>query len=108
MSDRDPGEALAENMSKSSDDVSVALASTAPAGKELLQEQKLSGIYRKRQLWYNLRIFVLPLQEADKTMIAMAKKSFSKAKKMDNSITFSPWALNSKSFKIKDACSIPE
>ena len=43
MSDKDSSKAPAENMNESSDDVSAALAtSTAPAGKELLQEQKLS------------------------------------------------------------------
>jgi hypothetical protein len=42
-------------------------------------------------------------------LAAIAKKLFNKAAKdMDDSITLFPWALNSKSVKIKDAWSIPE
>ena len=81
MSDEDPCDAPAENINESSEDVSVPSAATASAGKELLQEQKLSGTYRKHQLRCDLRLFVPPLQEADKTMIAMAKKFFIKAKR---------------------------
>ena len=107
-SDEEPGDTLADSMGESSDDASVASTDTAPAGKGLLQQQKLSGAYRKHQLRYDLRLFVSPSQEADKTMLAMANKLFFKAKEMDNSITLFPWALNSKSVKIKDARSIPE
>ena len=108
MFNDDSGDALADSMIKSSDDASVTSEDTAPAGKGLLQQQKLSGTYCKHHLRYDLRLFVPPLQEADKTMIAMAKKFFIKAKEMDDSITLFPWALNAKSVKIKDAWSIPE
>ena len=94
--------------SDSMDGASVESEATAQAGKGLLQQQKLAGTYRKHQLRYNLRLFVPPSQEADKTMIAMAKKFFIKAKEMDDSITLFPWALNSKCVKIKDARFIPE
>ena len=46
-------------------------------------------------LCYDLCLFVPPSQEADKTMIAIAKMFFIKAKEMDDSITLFPWALNS-------------
>jgi len=90
------------------DDASVQSDATAQAGKGLLQQQKLAGTYRKHQLRYDLRLFVPPSQEADKTMFATAKKFFLKAKEMDDSITLFPWALNSKCAKIKDARSIPD
>ena len=107
LSDDEASTPQAQDMSED-DDSSVSSQATAHAGKDFLQEQKLSGKYRKHQLRYDLRLFVPPSQEADKTMIAMAKKFFLKAKEMDESITLFPWALNSKSVKIKDARSIPE
>jgi hypothetical protein len=69
-----------ESMSES-DDSAVSSDATAPAGKDFLQKQKLSGNYRKHQLRYDLRLFVPPSQEADKTMITMAKNSSRRPKK---------------------------
>ena len=98
----EPGQA----MSEASDGSSVSLEATAPAGKDLLQGQKLSGKHRKHHLRCDLCLFVPPLQEANKTMITMAKKLFSKAK--DDSLTLFLWAVSSKQVKVKDARSIPE
>ena len=67
-------------MQEASDSSTVASADTAPAGQDTLQQQKLSGNYRKHHLRYDLRLNVPTCQEADKTMIKTAKTFFSKAK----------------------------
>jgi hypothetical protein len=90
------------------DDASVQSEATAVAGTDRLQEQKLKGQYRKHHLRYDLRLHVPASQEADKVMIAAAKKFFAKAKEMDPTITVLPWSATSSQAKLKDARSIPE
>ena len=99
---------LDSSSSDSLDGDTVASDTTALAGKGQLQQQKLAGTYRKHQFRDELCLSVPPSQEADKTMIAIAKKFFIKANEMDDSITLFPWALNSKCVKIKGARFIPE
>ena len=94
--------------SDDSDDDSVKSADTAVAGKDWLQEQKAKGKYRKHTLRYDLRLMVPASQDADKTMIAAAKKFIGKAKEMDASLTLLPWSATSKHPNVKDARSIPE
>jgi hypothetical protein len=93
------------HISQTPDDASAA---TAPAGAATLQQQKLIGNDRQHQLRYNVRFFVQPSQEADKIMIAAAKKFFTKAKEMDDSLFIYPWYKSSKWSKVKEPRSIPE
>jgi hypothetical protein len=87
------------------DDASTA---TAPAGAAPLQQQKLIGNDQQHQLRYNVRFFVEPSQEADKIMIAAAKKFFTKAKEMDDTLVIYPWYKSSKWSKFQEPRSIPE
>jgi hypothetical protein len=81
------------HINQAPDDTSAA---AAPAGAATLQQQKLIGNDRQHQLRYDVHIFVQPSQEADKIMIAAAKKFFTKAKEMDNSLVIYPWCKSSK------------
>ena len=108
LSEEATAEEPAQPMQEASDASTVASADTAPAGQDTLQQMKLSGKHRKHHLRYDLRLNVPASQEADKTMIKMAKTFFSRAKEMDSSLTLFPWAVNSKQVKVKDARSIPE
>jgi hypothetical protein len=85
-----------------------ASADTAPAGAATLQQQKLIGNNRQHHVLYDVRFFVQPSQEADKIMIAAAKKFFTKAKEMDDSLVIYPWYKSSKWSKVKEPRSIPE
>jgi hypothetical protein len=85
-----------------------ASAATAPAGAATLHQQRLSGKDRNHQLRYDLRFHVQPSKEADKTMIAAAKKFFSKVKEMDDTIVIYPWFKSSKNSKIQETRLIPE
>jgi hypothetical protein len=85
-----------------------ASADTAQAGEANLHQQKLTGKDRTNQVRYDIKFHVSPSKEADKTMIAAAKKFFAKAKEMDDSIVIYPWFKSSKSSKIQETRLIPE
>jgi hypothetical protein len=85
-----------------------ASAATAPAGAATLLQQRISGKDRKNQLRYDVRFHVPPSKEADKTMIAAAKKFFAKAKEMDDSLVIYPWFKASKSSKVQETRLIPD
>jgi hypothetical protein len=55
----------------SSDDASSA---TGPAGVAVLHQQQITGNNRQHQLRYDLRLFCPPSKDADKTLMAAAKK----------------------------------
>ena len=90
------------------DDDDADSVTTAPAGAEPPQQQKLTGKHRAHQLRHDIRLFVSPLQEADKVMIKAAKKVFSEAKEMDPSSVICPWFKNSVMPKIQLARETPE
>jgi hypothetical protein len=79
-----------------------ASADTALAGEANLHQQKLTGKDRTHQIHYDIKFYVAPTKEADKTMIAAAKLFYTKAKEMDESIVIYPWFKSSKSSKIQD------
>jgi hypothetical protein len=73
-----------------------------------VQNAKLAGTHRHFQLRYDLRLFVAPSEDADKTMIAAAKKFVAKAREIDDSLVVYPWFKKSAAPTIKHARSIPE
>jgi hypothetical protein len=85
-----------------------ASADTTQAGEANLHQHKLTGKDRTNQIRYDIKFHVVPSKEADKTMIAAAKKCFAKAKEMDESIVIYPWFKSSKSSKIQETHLIPE
>jgi hypothetical protein len=72
------------------------------------EQQKVSGQDRLDQIGYDVRFFLQPSKEADKTMIAAAKKLFTKAKEMDDSIVIYPWFKSSKSSKVQETRLVAE
>jgi hypothetical protein len=66
-------------------------AATAPAGVATLLQQRIAGKDRQHQLRYDIKLLVPASKEADKTMIAAAKKFYAKAKEMDDYIVIYPW-----------------
>jgi hypothetical protein len=85
-----------------------ASTDTAQAGEANLKQQKLTGKDRTHQIRYDIKFYVAPSKEADKTMIAAAKTFYAKAKEMDESIVIYPWFKSSRSSKIQETCLIPE
>jgi hypothetical protein len=85
-----------------------ASADTDQAGEANLHQRKLTGKDRTHQIRYDIKFYVAPSKEADKTMIAAAKNVYTKAKEMDESIIIYPWFKSSKSSKIQETRLIPE
>jgi hypothetical protein len=89
----------------SSDDASAA---PAPAGVAVLHQQNITGNNRQHQLRYDLRLFCPPSKDANKTLMAAAKKRFTKAKEIDASCVLYPWYTDSTSSKLQDPQAIPD
>jgi ABC-type Zn2+ transport system substrate-binding protein/surface adhesin len=85
-----------------------ASAATAQAGEDSLHQQKMSGKDPEHQLRYDIWLWVQPSKDADKTMIAAAKKVFNKAKEMDDTLVIYPWFKNSTSSNIQASRLVPK
>jgi hypothetical protein len=89
-----------------SDDASAA---TAPAGAPaVLHQQNITGNIRQHQLRYDLSLFCPPSKDADKTLMAAAKKWFTKAKEIDATCVLYHWYTDSTSSKLQDPQAIPD
>jgi hypothetical protein len=81
---------------------------TVQAGSEDLIQNKITGKDRKFQLRYDLKLVVEPSKDADKKLIAVAKKFFAKLKEADDSVVIYPWFKKATEPKIRKATSIPD
>jgi hypothetical protein len=81
---------------------------TVQAGAEDLIQNKITGKDCKFQLRYDLKLTVDPSKDADKKMIAVAKKLFAKLKETDDTVVIYPWFKKATEPKIRKATSIPE